>query len=177
MARPSACQFTVFETALGFCAIAWRGTRVCRFQLPAADPATAAARLRGEDPAAEPAPPPASMERVIDRVRHHLAGRCRDFSTVPLDLDGLPPFTRRVYETARTIPAGQTVTYGELAERCGSPGGARAVGQAMARNPLALIIPCHRVLAAGGRLGGFSGPGGLDLKVRMLALEGVSLDD
>jgi len=117
------------------------------------------------------------MVRVIERVRHHLAGRLRDFSAVLLDLDGLPTFTRRVYEAARAVPAGQTVTYGELAARCGSPGGARAVGQAMARNPVALIIPCHRVLAAGGRLGGFSGPGGLDLKVRMLALEGVSLDD
>ena len=177
MARSTASQFTVFETALGFCAIAWRGTRVCRFQLPAANPATAAARLRGEDPGAEPAPPPAAMVRVIERVRHHLAGRLRDFSSVPLDLDGLPSFTRRIYEAAREVPAGQTVTYGELAAHCGSPGGARAVGQAMAHNPVGLIIPCHRVLAAGGRLGGFSGPGGLDLKVRLLALEGVSLDD
>lgn len=177
MARVRTCQFTVFETALGFCAIAWRGARICRFHLPAADPAAVAARLRGEDPAAEPAPPPASIVRVIERVRHHLAGRRRDFRSVPLDLDGLLPFTRRVYEAARKVPAGQTVTYGELAERCGSPGGARAVGQAMARNPVALIIPCHRVLAAGGRLGGFSGPGGLDLKARMLALEGVSLDN
>ncbi|HZP27547.1 MAG TPA: MGMT family protein, partial [Acidimicrobiia bacterium] len=91
------------------------------------------------------------------------------------DMHGIPRFHQRVYEAARAVPVGTTVTYGELAARVGSPASARAVGQAMAANPFPIVVPCHRVLSAGGRLGGFSATGGLATKRRMLAIEGVVL--
>jgi methylated-DNA-[protein]-cysteine S-methyltransferase len=92
---------------------------------------------------------------------------------VALDMEGVPPFHRRVYEAARQVPPGQTLSYGEIAARAGSPGSARAVGQALGRNPFAILVPCHRVLAANGKLGGFSANGGVDTKRRMLAIEGA----
>jgi methylated-DNA-[protein]-cysteine S-methyltransferase len=117
----------------------------------------------GDDPAAE------RFEKSAEReILEYLAGRRREF-TVPLDLAGLPPFHEKVLAAARRISYGRTATYGELAARAGSPRAARAVGQAMAHNPVPLIIPCHRVLAAGGRLGGYGG--GLDLKRRLLGME------
>jgi methylated-DNA-[protein]-cysteine S-methyltransferase len=94
-----------------------------------------------------------------------------DLISVELDMSGVPPFHRRVYQLIRTIPPGETMSYGEVATLLGSPGAARAVGQALRRNPFALVVPCHRVVAAGGRLGGFSANGGLATKVRLLALE------
>jgi O-6-methylguanine DNA methyltransferase len=109
--------------------------------------------------------------RAEREIREYLAGRRRRF-TVPLDLSGLSPFHRRVLRAALRIPYGRTVTYSDLARRVGRPAAARAVGQAMARNPVPLVIPCHRVVAAGGGLGGYSG--GLALKRRLLALEGAA---
>jgi methylated-DNA-[protein]-cysteine S-methyltransferase len=98
-----------------------------------------------------------------------------DLSTIPIDLTGISPFYRNVYETACAVPWGRTASYGEIARRAGFAGAARAVGQAMSRNPLPLIIPCHRILASGGRLGGFSAYGGAASKQRLLALEGHRL--
>ena len=103
----------------------------------------------------------------------YFAGRAADFSGIALDLVGLTPFQRRVYRALRKVPRGRTVTYGDLARLIGSPRAARAVAGAMGRNPMPLIIPCHRVVGRGGALGGFSAAGGVDLKRRMLALEGV----
>jgi methylated-DNA-[protein]-cysteine S-methyltransferase len=103
-----------------------------------------------------------------------LDGKKADLSKIALDMDGVPEFHRRVYEAARTIPAGATLSYGEVAKRAGAPGAARAVGQALGRNPFAIVVPCHRVLAAGGKLGGFSAKGGTNTKVRMLEIEGAS---
>jgi len=117
---------------------------------------------------------------VVEQVRRHLAGDLAALGrTAPagldLDLEGVPPFHRRVYEALRGVPAGATVTYGELAALAGAPGASRAVGQAMAKNPVPILVPCHRVLAAGGAAGGFSAAGGLELKARLLELEGVTM--
>jgi methylated-DNA-[protein]-cysteine S-methyltransferase len=103
-------------------------------------------------------------------IIEYLAGRRREF-TVPVDMANVPPFHEKVLRACRRIPYGKTLTYAELAGRAGSPRAARAVGQAMARNPLALVVPCHRVVATGGGLGGYGG--GLDLKRRLLKLEGA----
>lgn len=119
----------------------------------------------------EPAQPPPEVRLAIDGIRSLLEGRWADLSQVRLDLGGLPSFHQRVYEAARAIPAGSTVTYGELAARIGSPGASRAVGQALGRNPFLLVVPCHRILAANGKLGGFSSPGGTGTKLRLLRLE------
>lgn len=115
------------------------------------------------------------IQRVIDAVVALLRGERTDLAFVPLDLNGLPEFHQRVYEVARTIPAGATMTYGEVATRLGDSGCARAVGQALGRNPIPVIVPCHRVLAAGGRSGGFSAPGGRATKLNLLAIEGAQL--
>jgi methylated-DNA-[protein]-cysteine S-methyltransferase len=112
---------------------------------------------------------------AIARIVGHLEGRRERLASIPLEMDGLAPFHRRVYEVARRVEAGRTATYGEIAAVIGSPRGARAVGQALARNPFAIIVPCHRILAAGGRPGGFSANGGLSTKARLLAIEGVTL--
>lgn len=113
----------------------------------------------------------------MDRIAALLSGErgeAADLSAAVLDMDGIAPFHRRVYEAARTVPPGVTVSYGALAERTGAPGAARAVGQALAKNPFALVVPCHRVLGATGKLGGFSAHGGLATKRRLLAIEGAA---
>lgn len=154
----------VFETALGACGIAWSPRGITALKLP---------------DARERAPfekPPRWVERVIQKVRRHLAGKPQDLSDVRLDLDGIPPFHRRVYRVARAVGPGRTVTYGELAAQAGSPGASRAVGQAMARNPFLLVVPCHRVLGSGRELVGFSARGGCATKARLLALEGLEME-
>jgi methylated-DNA-[protein]-cysteine S-methyltransferase len=116
------------------------------------------------------------VRRSIDRIGNHLQGRKVDLSSLRLDFEGLPDFHRRVYEAARGVRPGSTVSYGGLADRAGAPGAARAVGQAMARNPFPVVVPCHRVLASGGRPGGFSAHGGLRTKARLLGIEGVAME-
>jgi methylated-DNA-[protein]-cysteine S-methyltransferase len=123
--------------------------------------------------AVEGTPPPAIRD-AIDRMVASLRGEADDLVDVPLDLDALPPFRRKVLEVVHTIPAGETLSYGEVAVAVGSPGAARAVGQALGRNPFPIVIPCHRVLAAGGRIGGFTAEGGVSVKAKMLAAEGVT---
>jgi methylated-DNA-[protein]-cysteine S-methyltransferase len=164
--------FTLFETAIGRCAIAWGGSGVAGVQLPEGREAETRARVRRQFPGAREAPPPAEVQRAIDGIVALLRGEGRDLSGIPLDMDGVPPFHRRVYEAARAIPPGATLSYGDIAARLGAPGSARAVGQALGRNPFAIVVPCHRVLAAGGRPGGFSASGGVTTKLRLLGLEG-----
>ena len=125
--------------------------------------------------ASGPGAPPAAIAGVIDRIQKHLEGEAQDFRDVPLDLEGAGPFARRVYEAARKIPSGQTKTYGEIAKAVNRPRAARAVGQALGKNPVAILIPCHRILGAGGKPGGFSAYGRLTTKARMLAVEGRTL--
>ncbi len=166
----------VFETAAGFCGIAWSAAGITRFQLPTAT-AEAAARLLGRRvPDGEPAAPPPQIAAAVDAVRRYFAGEPTDFSGFMLDLAGQDAFFQRIYAAARQLRWGETTTYGTLARDLGAaPEAARDVGQAMARNPVPLIIPCHRVLAAGGKVGGFSAPGGSAAKRRMLEIEGVRL--
>ncbi|SOC41364.1 methylated-DNA-[protein]-cysteine S-methyltransferase [Rhizobium subbaraonis] len=171
----SACSYLIFETAGGPCGIAWSRTGVLRFQLPADDPETTRRLLMRRLPSAEPADPAPAIAEAVAMVRRYFAGEAVDFSGVPLDLAGQSPFFTAIYGAARRVAWGQTTTYGALARDLGAgPEAARDVGQAMAKNPVALIIPCHRVLAAGGKVGGFSAPGGAGSKLRMLALEGIT---
>jgi methylated-DNA-[protein]-cysteine S-methyltransferase len=167
-------HYRVFETAGGFCAIAWNVTGITRFQLPTSTAAATERHMRRRVPDAEPGTPPPHVEKVIAAAQRYFAGERIDFSDVPLDLDGEDELFRRIYTALRRVGWGQTTTYGTLAKELGAgPQGAQDVGQAMAQNPVPLIIPCHRVLAAGGKVGGFSAPGGSTTKIRMLELEGV----
>ncbi len=170
-----AVAFALFETALGACAIAWSPRGIRRLLLPEADREATEARLRELVGTAEARPPEAWVGDAIVRITRHMAGTPQDLAALQLDLEEAPAFHRQVYEAARAIPAGQTLTYGELAARVGAPAAARAVGQAMAKNPIPVIVPCHRVLAAGGKPGGFSAYGGRVTKARLLALEGATL--
>jgi methylated-DNA-[protein]-cysteine S-methyltransferase len=165
--------FTRFDTAIGRCGLAWGPRGIVTVQLPERSAGAARARLLGRLPGAREAPPPPAVEAARDGIAALLRGEPADLSRVALDMEGLPPFPRRVYEAARTIPPGATLRYGELAARLGAPREAREVGQALARNPFPLIVPCHRVVAAGGRIGGFSAPDGVALKLRLLAIEGA----
>ncbi|MBZ5661050.1 MAG: methylated-DNA--[protein]-cysteine S-methyltransferase [Acidobacteriia bacterium] len=175
--------YCLFETTLGSCGIAWTENgdssslpAVAFFQLPESSEKLTQIRMERVCGAYQPAKPPAMIDVVMKRVRLHLEGKPQDFRDVPLDLEDAGSFARRVYEAARDIPAGETRTYGEIAKLLKQPAAARAVGQALGRNPIPLIIPCHRVLAAGGKAGGFSAPGGRLTKARILALEGVTLE-
>ncbi|NUU25841.1 MAG: methylated-DNA--[protein]-cysteine S-methyltransferase [Streptomycetaceae bacterium] len=162
---------TLFDTAIGRCGIAWGPRGVTRVQLPGHDDAYTFARVSdGGHPRAEPPP---AVRDAIEQIRALMSGEPLDLRDVVLDLEGVPEFNRRVYEVARTIPPGRTMTYGEVARRLGTPGAARAVGHALGRNPCAIVVPCHRVLAAGGASGGFSAYGGVDTKWRMLTIEGA----
>ncbi|MGH6812984.1 MAG: methylated-DNA--[protein]-cysteine S-methyltransferase [Methylocella sp.] len=164
--------FALFDTAIGRCAIAWGARGIACVQLPEANERTTRARVLQRFPRARVAAPPSEVERVRDSIVAYLRGEPGDLSSVLLDMDLVPPFHRRVYAAARGIPRGATMTYGALAARAGAAGWARAVGQALARNPFAIIVPCHRVVAAGGRIGGFSATGGVLTKSRLLAIEG-----
>lgn len=169
-------RYFVFDVAGGFCGIAWSDAGVARFVLPARTAQAAERSLLRRLPDAEPGTPPPEVLGAVDAVKRYFQGREADFSGLRLDLEGQEDFFREIYAAARRVAWGETTTYGALAKAFGAgPEAARDVGQAMARNPVPLIIPCHRVLAAGGKLGGFSAPGGAAAKRRMLELEGVRL--
>lgn len=169
-------QYCIFETGSGFCGIAWNTRGISRFQLPASSAAATERNLLRRLPDATPGHPEEDVQTAITAVKRYFAGEETDFSALALDLEGQDPFFRQIYEAARKVGWGKTTTYGALARELGAgPEAARDVGQAMAKNPVALIIPCHRVLAAGGKIGGFSAPGGTFSKIRMLELEGVHL--
>ena len=166
------CHFTVFETAIGACALAWRADRIAGVQLPERDPAATRARLLRRLPAACEAAPAGTAARAVAGIVALLEGVPDDLSDIVLDDAALPAFARAVYAAARRIGPGATATYGEIADRIGAAGNARAVGRALGLNPFAVIVPCHRVIAAGGRIGGFSAGGGAATKGWMLAIEG-----
>lgn len=174
MVRMQAAAFALFDTAIGRCGIAWNErSEVVGVRLPALEGGAPASRWFAQ--AREALPPPA-VACAIDDITALLQGERKDLMDVPLDMRALPPFDRRVYELARRIMPGSTLTYGELAKLLGEPGAARRVGQALGRNPFPLVVPCHRVLAAGGQTGGFSAPGGVETKLRLLAIEGATLN-
>jgi methylated-DNA-[protein]-cysteine S-methyltransferase len=165
--------FSLFDTAIGRCAVAWGAGGIVGVQLPEARVSATRTRILARFPALREAPPPREVRRAIDGIVGLLRGEPRDLSAIALDMERVPAFHRRVYEVARTIPPAATLSYGEVAARVGTPGAARAVGQALGRNPFAIVVPCHRVLAAGGKVGGFSANGGAATKLRMLAIEGA----
>jgi methylated-DNA-[protein]-cysteine S-methyltransferase len=168
--------YSVFETAAGFCGIAWSDAGITRFMLPSSTADATEHNLRRRLPEAQPGTPPAHVVTAIEAAKRYFAGEQIDFSELQLDLAGQGEFFREIYAAARRVSWGHTTTYGALAKELGAgPQAAREVGQAMAKNPVPLIIPCHRVLAAGNKLGGFSAPGGSATKERMLELEGVRL--
>ena len=166
----------LFQTALGGCGIAWSDSGIVSVQLPEASEDATRARLHRRRPQARESAPLAHVERAIDGITALMRGEPVDLSTIALDMEGVPPFHRRVFEIARTIPLGRTCTYGDIAARLGEPGSARAVGEALGRNPFPIIVPCHRVLTARGTLGGFSAHGGVATKRRMLMIERALLE-
>ncbi len=171
-----AMHHCLFETDLGACGVAWSERGLSRFQLPEADKRATERRLTLRAPTSSLAKaPPAQVAEAIADVQRYMAGERIDFSAIALDLAGVAPFYVEIYAAARRVGWGETATYGELARQAGAPGAARAVGQAMSRNPVAVIIPCHRILASGNKVGGFSAFGGTVSKRRLLGLEGVRL--
>ncbi len=164
-------SIALFETAIGPCGIAWGDRGVRATALPHRRRELTRAHLRRRLPGAREAEAPAAVEEAISGLVALLDGARSELTEVVLDLDEIDPFDRRVTEAARTIGPGETLTYGELARRIGAPGEAREVGKALSRNRFPLIVPCHRVVAADGRLGGFSAPGGAETKRRLLAIE------
>jgi len=168
-------RYHLFETAIGTCGIAWSDAGICRFQLPERDAAATERRMLKWALSAEQASPDAAISPAVEALQRYMAGDHVEMADIAVDISGVPAFQRRIYDALRQVGWGRTVSYGELAERIGSPGGARAVGQAMGSNPVPVIIPCHRVLASKGKIGGFSAYGGAVTKERLLGLEGVSV--
>ena len=166
--------FTLFETPIGRCGIAWSTHGICDIELPGRNEQATRTRLRRASPDAREMAPPPDVQQAIQAISAVLSGRPADLSPVGLDMRGVPEFDRRVYELARGIPPGATRTYGALARELGNRALAREVGQALGRNPFPIVVPCHRVVAANGRPGGFSAPGGRHTKLRLLALEHTS---
>lgn len=170
-----AVGFCVFDTAIGPCGIAWTADAIASAQLPEGDRVGTLRRLRRRHPTAEEVAPPEWVARVIGRLQALLEGAHDDLADVPLAWEGEPQFNQRVYEITRAIPPGRTLTYGDIAQRLGEPGAARAVGQALGHNPFAPIVPCHRVLGAGNSGTGFSATGGVATKLKMLEIERAQL--
>ena len=166
--------FALFETPIGACGIAWGQRGITGLQLPESTAQGTRTRMRRRWTGATETMPPASVQHAIDRVLALLAGEAVDLGDISLDLEAAPDFHRKVYEVARTIPPGQTMTYGDIAKKLGVPHESREVGQALGRNPVAIIVPCHRVLGADGKMGGFSANGGVATKRRILEIEGAS---
>ncbi|HEY4250501.1 MAG TPA: methylated-DNA--[protein]-cysteine S-methyltransferase [Roseomonas sp.] len=167
-------QYCTFDTARGVCGIAWNAAGIINFRLPEKTAAAAERTLLRRLPGAAPGEPGPEVAAAIAAAQAYFAGEQVDFTRFTLDLHAQTAFFQRVYGALREVGWGRTTTYGALAKALGEgPEAARDVGQAMAQNPVPLIIPCHRVLAAGGRLGGFSAPGGTETKTHMLELEGV----
>jgi methylated-DNA-[protein]-cysteine S-methyltransferase len=160
----------LFETRAGPIRLRWSERGLSAIEMPELSPRELRAQLAKEE-----GEPPEFVREAAESLRRHLAGRPQDLSRLPLDLSVLAPFQRAVYEAVRGLPPGRTATYGEIAALLGKPGASRAVGQALGRNPFLVAVPCHRVLAAGGAAGGFSAPGGIVTKQRLLALEGVTI--
>ncbi|MDP2032208.1 MAG: methylated-DNA--[protein]-cysteine S-methyltransferase [Polaromonas sp.] len=173
VSTPPTRFFALFDTAVGACGIAWGEAGICGLQLPEADAAQTRARMQQRFAGACEALPDQAVQAAVRHISAMLRGEPNEVDGLALDMRGVPDFHQRVYAVARAIPPGQTLTYGEVAARLGEPGAARAVGQALGRNPFAPVVPCHRVLAAGDKPGGFSASGGIRTKLRLLIIEGA----
>lgn len=168
-------RYALFDTPLGTCAIAWGARGVVRTFLPESSADAVRARLLRRVPEASEAAPPDDVRRAIAEITRLFAGEPVDLTWVRLDDEAVPELHRRVYAEARAIPPGSTLTYGDIARRLGDVALARKVGEALGRNPFPIVVPCHRVLAAGGRTGGFSARGGTETKMQLLRIEGAVL--
>jgi methylated-DNA-[protein]-cysteine S-methyltransferase len=167
-------DFTLFDTRIGLCGIAWNDAGIFCTQLPEGDATRSRARFLQRVPGAHEAAAPPEVQAVIDRIVALLEGaKGDDFTDIALDMERLPEFNRAVYAIARKIQPGETITYGDIAKQLGGVQLSRDVGQAMGKNPFPIIVPCHRVLAAGAKPGGFSARGGTATKLKMLAIEGA----
>jgi methylated-DNA-[protein]-cysteine S-methyltransferase len=171
--KPATTGYAFFDSAIGRCAIVWRGGFVVGSALPEASDERARSSLERRFPGAAESDAPPFAIGAITSILTHLAGERAELADIELDLAGAPEFDRSVWEATRRIPRGEVRSYGEIARGIGSPGAAQAVGLALGRNPAPIIVPCHRVLAADGRSGGFSAPGGVTTKFRILAIEGA----
>ena len=169
----TAHSFAIFDTAIGRCGIIWGERGISGVQLPMGSEDKTRARIRQRYGDLAEAPPSAQVQGAIDGMVELLEGKPNDLADVVLDLDGVPEFNRGVYDIARSIPPGKTLTYGDIAKRLGGVELSRDVGQALGQNPFPIVVPCHRVLAAGGKPGGFSANGGVKTKLKMLAIEGA----
>jgi methylated-DNA-[protein]-cysteine S-methyltransferase len=166
-------SFTIFETAIGACGVVWGKRGLLGVQIPEANERATRARLQKRFPLATEAAPPPDVQNAIDGMIALLRGERRDLADIAIDNDGVPEFNTRVYAIVRNVPPGQTITYGEIAEKLGDKLLARAVGQAMGENRCPIVMPCHRVLAASGKSGGFSAAGGVVTKLKLLTIEGA----
>jgi methylated-DNA-[protein]-cysteine S-methyltransferase len=165
--------YGIFDSTVGRCGIAWDASGILGVQLPEAREMETRRRMLRQYPDARELRPPLNAEIAIDGIAALLRGKPCDFSDVVLDMNGMPPFNRRIYEYARTIPRGKTITFAELAKRLGASGAAHAIGQAIGRNPFTVLVPCHRVLAADGETVSFCMNGGTISRRRLLSLEGA----
>lgn len=165
--------YALFETAIGLCAIVWGARGILGTQLPEAGRGAAVRRLQRRFPDAHSGRPAPAIAAAMARIEAVLGGAKDDFADLALDWRTVSAFDRAVYRQAQAIPPGETVTYGVLAGRLGDPGRAQAVGQALGRNPWPIVVPCHRITAADGRMGGFSAPGGAATKLKLLEIEGA----
>jgi methylated-DNA-[protein]-cysteine S-methyltransferase len=166
-------HFALFDTAIGICGIEWGPRGINGLQLPMGSREKTAKRIRQRHGEVSEAEPPSEVRRAIERIVELLSGKPDDLADIVLDLDDVPAFNRSVYEIARQIPPGKTMTYGDIAKRLGGVELSRDVGQALGRNPCPIVVPCHRVLAAANKPGGFSANGGVSTKLKMLAIEGA----
>ena len=174
---PTKQGYTLFETRIGPCGLAWTARGIDQVQLPEKDAIQTEGRLSHRAGGRKRADSlPQSIMEVVTRIKHHLAGKPDLMQNVKLDLTGLTEFTGKVLGILRRVPPGSVTTYGELAQKAGRPNASRAVGRAMATNPVPLIVPCHRVLTSTGQLGGFSAADGIRLKARLLHAEGHVLN-
>ena len=169
-------QFAIFDTPIGRCGIVWGVRGVVSVQLPMGDEKMTRTRLQQRHGDIDEVAPPANVQAAIEGIVELLAGKPNDLTDVVLDLEGVPEFNRGVYDIARTIPPGKTMTYGDIAKKLGGVELSRDVGQALGRNPCPIVVPCHRVLAAGNKPGGFSANGGVVTKLKMLAIEGAAVN-
>lgn len=167
--------FKLFPTTLGQCAVVWNEHGIAAVRLPEQTEGRMLSRLYRQFPLLEAGAPPHAVHDAVAGIVALLKGHARDLRFCTLDLRYTPPFQRRVYAAAQDILPGKTKTYGEIAALLGEPGAARAVGQALGHNPFPIIVPCHRVLASGAQSGGFSAPGGVSTKLRMLLIEGAEI--
>jgi methylated-DNA-[protein]-cysteine S-methyltransferase len=170
--------FALFDTGIGRCGVVWGPRGLVGVQLPEGRDADTRLRVQSRFPHAREAEPPPPVGRALEAIRALLAGEAggrQRLAEVALDMQDVPPFHRRVYQAVRAVPPGATVSYGDIAARLGVHGAARAVGQALKRNPFAIVVPCHRVLAAGGKVGGFSARGGITTKLRLLQMESAGI--